>query len=96
MQKYFLFPWFSLQTKSAKALWAVIVCLGFIGAGYLITKSYKDWQDNPIATSITTPPIDNLDFPTVTVCPPKDSNTAIYHDLVKAGNKTLPVKAMAS
>ena len=25
----------------------------------------------------------------MTICPPKDSNTALYYDLVKAGNKTL-------
>ena len=25
----------------------------------------------------------------MTVCPPKDSNTALYHDLVKAGNGSL-------
>ena len=34
-------------------------------------------------------PIADLDFPTVTICPPKGSNTALYHDLVKAGNKSL-------
>ena len=65
------------------------MCLGFIGAGILIGKSYKEWQENPIATSITTHPIDDLDFPRVTICPPKDSNTALYHDLVKAGNRSL-------
>ena len=55
----------------------------------LIGKSYKEWQENPIATSITTHPIDNLDIPNVTICPPKDSNTALYHDLVKVGNGPL-------
>ena len=78
-----------LQTKLAKILWFLVVCFGFIGAGILIGKSYKEWQENPIATSITTHPIDDLDFPIVTVCPPKDSNTALYHDLIKAGNGTL-------
>ena len=28
----------------------------------------------------------------VTICPPKGSNTALYHDLVKAGNKSLSDK----
>ena len=84
-----LFCIFSPQTKSAKILWLVVVCVGFIGAAILIGKSYQDWQENPIATSITTHPIDDLDFPSVTICPPRDSNTALYHDLVKAGNGTL-------
>ena len=84
------------QSKSVKFMWLGIVCLGFIGAGYLIGKSYKEWQDSPIATSITTYPIKDLDFPIVTVCPPKDSNTALYHDLVKAGNGTLSDKQRTS
>ena len=66
-----------------------MVCLGFIMAGILIGKSYKEWQEHPVATSITTHPIDDLDFPKVTICPPKNSNTALFHDLVKAGNATL-------
>ena len=45
--------------------------------------------ENPIATSITNYPNDDLDFPKVTICPPKDSNAALYHDLVKAGNGTI-------
>ena len=80
---------FPPQTKSAKILWLGLVCLGFTGAGILIGKSYMEWQEKPIATTITTYPIDDLQFPQVTICPPKDSNTALYHDLVKAGNKTL-------
>ena len=80
---------FPPQTKSAKILWLGVVCLGFTGAGILIGKSYMEWQEKPIATTITTYPIDDLQFPQVTICPPKDSNTALYHDLVKAGNRTL-------
>ena len=80
------------QAKPAKVLWFVIVSLGFLGAGFLIGESYNEWQKNPISTSITTKPIADLDFPVVTVCPPKDSNTALYHDLVKAGNGTLSEK----
>ena len=73
-------------------MWFGIVCLGFVGAGILIGKSYKEWQESPIATSITTHPIKDLDFPMVTVCPPQGSNTALYHDLVKAGNGSLSEK----
>ena len=83
------FSMFLLQTNSAKILWSIVVCLGFIGSGILIGKSYTEWQESPISTAITTHPIDDLDFPVVTVCPPKDSNTALYHDLVKAGNGSL-------
>ena len=70
-------PRLFIQTRLAKILWFLVVCLGFIASGILIGKSYKDWQENPIATSITTHPINNLDFPIVTVCPPTNSNTAL-------------------
>ena len=82
----------SPQARPAKLLWLGIVCLGFMGAGILISKSYKEWQDNPVATTITTHVIDDLEFPMVAVCPPKDSNTALYHDLAKLGNMSLSDK----
>ena len=70
----------------------LVVCLGFIGAGVLISKSYREWQNSPIATSITTQPVGYLEFPVVTICPTRDSNTALYHDLVKAGNQTFTIE----
>ena len=45
-----------------------------------------------MATSIATYPIEKLDFPTVTVCPPRGSNTALNHDLIKADNQSLTEK----
>ena len=42
-----------------------------------------------MATSITTHPIADLDYPTVTVCPPKGSNTALNYDLMKNDNSSL-------
>ena len=86
MLNFFFLLSFSFQTKLAKILWLIVVSFGFVAAGMLIGQSYHAWQENPIATSITTHPIADLDFPTVTVCPPRNSNTALYHDLVKAGN----------
>ena len=74
------------QTTVAKCAWTVIVCLGFIGAGGLIKGSYDKWHESPIATTITTLPLADLDFPQVTVCPPKGSHSALNYDLMKAGN----------
>ena len=39
-----------------------------------------------MATSISTFSISDLEFPNVTVCPPKGSNTALNYDLMKADN----------
>ena len=63
--------------------------LSFLLAGFLFDKSYSAWQAAPVATSISTHPIGNLDFPSITVCPPKGSHTALNYDLMGADNKTL-------
>ena len=70
----------------------MVVFLGFFVAGYLINSSYSDWQASPVATSIETHAIEDLDFPTVTVCPPKGSNTALNYDLMKAHNNSLTIE----
>ena len=42
-----------------------------------------------MATTISTHPVTGLDFPTVTVCPPKGFNTALNHDLMRMGDGAL-------
>ena len=42
-----------------------------------------------MATTTRTLPIADLDFPTVTVCPPKGSHTALNYDLMKADDESL-------
>ena len=46
-------------------------------------------MSSPVMTTITTHPIGQLNFPTVTVCPPKGSNTALNYDLMRLQNRTL-------
>ena len=79
-----------------KLLWFLIVIGGFSVAGYLIMKSYLDWQASPVATTTTTHPIQNLVLPTVTVCPPDSASFALNHDLLKAGNGSLTVQERES
>ena len=81
----------SAPSKLSKAFWFLIVVTGFSFAFCLINSSYTDWQASPIATSITTHPISELDFPTITVCPPEGSNTVLNYDLARARNITLSV-----
>ena len=46
----------------------------------------KEWQESPVSTTITTHPITELEFPAVTVCPPRGSNTALNHLLDRVKN----------
>ena len=78
----------SFQSKVEKALWLAIVFFSFLGAGHLISKSYTDWQSSPISTSISTHPLESLEFPTIAVCPPEKSNTALNLDLLRAFNRS--------
>ena len=71
------------KSKTAKAIWVAIVVACFAFAIHMITNSYKEWQESPVSTTITTHPITELEFPTVTVCPPRGSNTALNHLLEK-------------
>ena len=71
------------KSKAGRATWVAIVVSCFATAIYMITGSYKEWQESPVSTTITTHPITELEFPTVTVCPPRGSNTALNHLLEK-------------
>ena len=74
------------KSRTAKIAWVIIVAICFSIAIFMIAGSYKEWQDSPVSTTITTHPITELDFPTVTVCPPRGSNTALNHLLEKIKN----------
>merc|ERR1712223_423717 len=71
------------KSRAARAAWVAIVVACFALAIHMINDSYKEWQESPVSTTITTHPITELEFPTVTVCPPRGSNTALNHLLEK-------------
>ena len=67
------------KSRTARAIWVAIVVACFAVAIYMFNDSYTEWQESPVSTTITTHPITELEFPTVTVCPPRGSNTALNH-----------------
>ena len=74
------------KSRAARAAWVAVVVACFSIAIAMIYSSYNEWQESPVSTTITTHPITELEFPTVTVCPPRRSNTAINHVLQKVKN----------
>ena len=76
------------KSVAAKATWVTIVCVSFGIAIFMINNAYTEWQESPIATTITTRPISDLDFPSVTVCPPRGSNTALSLALESVKNES--------
>ena len=69
-----------------KAFWVCVVIAGFSTALGIIHQSIVNWTEQPITTMVETFPITEIDFPTVTVCPPPNTYTNLNYDLVKAEN----------
>ena len=67
-------------------IWLGVVLTGFTGASVLIQQSFSSWASSPISTTIETLPITDLEFPNVTVCPPRNSFTSLIPDLVRSRN----------
>ena len=68
--------------RVARLLWICVVIAGFSAALVMIQQSFSSWAVSPISTTIETLPITDIDFPNVTVCPPRNSFTSLIPDLV--------------
>ena len=55
----------------------------------MIFESIKNWNENPISTSIETLPISQLTLPNLTVCPPKKSSLNLNYDIFHSDEKQL-------
>ena len=76
-------------TRLIKAAWTAIVFSGFMFAGFLIWESFDNWHRNPVATTISTYPIEMVSFPKIYVCPPKHTYTNLNHDIRSTQNMSL-------
>ena len=67
-----------------KLFWFFIVLAGFFYSVYLIQNSFLDWEESPFGTTEETVSIRQVEFPKVTVCPPRGSHTALNYYLEKS------------
>ena len=81
--------WISRSRKYAKLFWISIVFGGFTGSLFLIQESFSNWNNHPITTTVETLPINEINFPNVTVCPPKNLYLNLNYDFMKAGDVKL-------
>ena len=79
----------STTRKLVRPFWVLIVIAGFSAAGLLIYQSFQSWAESPVRTTIETLPINEITFPKVTVCPPKNTFTDLNYDLKITENMTL-------
>ena len=76
--------WISNTKSYARVFWLFVVIAGFFGAIFLIQKSFSNWKQNPISTTIETKIMSEITIPNITVCPPKDLNLNLNFDIMKA------------
>lgn len=72
----------STAKKYSRIFWTLVVLAGFTGASFLIYESFNDWAESPVTTTVETLPINQIKFPKVTVCPPKNTFTDLSYDLL--------------
>ena len=75
--------------RLVRLIWICVVITGFTGAAVLIHQSFASWADSPITTTIETLPISELEFPNVTVCPPRNSFTNLNLDIIRSSKISL-------
>ena len=76
----------STTRKCSRIFWVVIVIAGFSLAGELIYDAFQSWALSPISTSEQTLQMEQIKFPKVTVCPPKNTFTDLNYDLMQSEN----------
>ena len=80
-----------------RILWVVIVILAFIIAILMTVAAYNSWQADPVLTSVGTTgfPIEEVDFPAITICSQGISDDIIDAALAKQFNDYLDSKGNA-
>ena len=67
-----------------KIIWTILVASAFAFAAYEVHSLYENWQESPVLTVLDTVtlPIEEIDFPAITICPQGSSkdimNAALF------------------
>ena len=70
-----------------RIFWIIVVVLALAFSYWQTSTLYKQWQDNPVITTLETVsmPIKDIDFPAVTICPQGSikgiAETVLFHQL---------------
>ena len=74
-------------TVLERIFWFIVVVLALAFSYWQTSTLYKQWQDNPVITTLETVslPIKEIDFPAVTICPQGSikgiAETVLFHQL---------------
>ena len=80
------FSHIATSKRVARIFWIFVVFFGFLGAVFLINSSFEAWNDSPVNTIIETLSIKGIEFPKVSVCPPRNAYTNLNYDILNANH----------
>ena len=77
-----------------RILWAIIVLLAIVSTTFQVVKLYNEWEDHPVVTTLDTIalPIEEIEFPAVTICPQGSRHEIIDSVLFKQFQKFIKRK----
>ena len=80
---------------TGRILWAIIVHLAIISTTFQVVKLHNEWEDHPVVTTLDTIalPIEEIEFPAVTICPQGSRHEIIDSVLFKQFHKFIKRKA---
>ena len=58
------------NSKIDRIIWLLIIAAGFLTASLMIKAAFQEWDENPVLITLDTiaAPINEIQFPTITVC----------------------------
>ena len=77
-----------------RIIWIIVVVLALTFAICMSTTAYKNWKNNPVLTSVRTTglPIENIEFPAITICTQGSANEIVDAALFQQFNSYLTTK----
>lgn len=69
--------WAAPGSKATKVIWGFIVFCGIGSAAIIINNSFKDWEKHPIMTNVCQAPVEEINMPSLTICPMNDNRYVI-------------------
>ena len=81
-----------------KCLWGFIIILGLALTTFQLVLLFDEWEDSPLITTLDTSfyPIDEIQFPQVTICPQGSVNNLVERVLFKQLTEYIKINSFQS
>ncbi|XP_071747853.1 uncharacterized protein [Lepeophtheirus salmonis] len=62
--------------------WVGVVITGIVSSGFIINNSFKAWQETPVVTSVAQLAIEEIPFPSITICPLDNNRFGFVEEVI--------------